>query len=41
MQALSTPNRPSRGLAPARFKYVYQPSRVRVPRWVAKVWAWF
>jgi hypothetical protein len=23
-----------------QFRYLYRPSRVRVPRWVSKVWAW-
>jgi hypothetical protein len=35
---MNTTARPCRH--PAQFKYVYQPSRLRVPRWVAKVWAW-
>jgi hypothetical protein len=24
----------------SQFRYVYRPSRVKLPRWVFKVWAW-
>ena len=28
-------------MRPSDFRYVYRPSRLRVPRWVSRVWGWF
>jgi hypothetical protein len=27
-------------MRPAMHRYVYRPSRVRVPRWISLVWGW-
>ena len=27
-------------MRPTEFRYVYRPSRVRLPRWMSLVWGW-
>jgi hypothetical protein len=34
------PTTPDTAMNPAAYRYLYRPSRQRVPRWLYRLWAW-